>query len=830
VPILSNDHLSFNFDTDTGYFDLRLRAAAAPCLLQARLGAIYSVPHHDQRRRVYWDGELSPTRVEVREQVHTPHGPARTLAVQARTSILADEPLAVTVTFALPEAQPFLLWHVEVANAGHTPLWLDVIDLVRVGPRFQPRAGRSSRWYRLRTWLRSGPEEEPHPGGPAGTLSLGPAPGVRAGRLAFFCNGYQSWSFAGALQAGDHQPSSMFGPYGDPKALNLVTPRFRRAGRFTSDMFGVVGDTDHQAGLVAGFLSQREQFSAVEVLLDPEAPSLRLTAQCDDVSLAPGEARVSDWAYLQFADLRQPDPLGAYAEAVARENDARVPAHTPVGWCSWYHYFDRVTERDMLANLDALVKERARLPLDFVQLDDGFQAQVGDWFETKPTFPHGLRWLSDRIRAKDLTPGLWLAPYIVRSDARLLRQHPEWCLRDARGRLASAGFNWGRWCYALDPTHPDVRAHVHRLIETAVQEWGFPYLKLDFLYAAALPAKRYDASLTRAQAMRQALSDIRAAAGPEVFLLGCGCPLGSAVGLVDGMRVSTDVAPDWDPTLLTPHLAPLLIREMDFVGVRNAIRNTINRAPLHRRWWLNDPDCLLVRDHDTNLTEAEVRSLATVIALTGGMFLVSDDMSRLRPERQRYIAALLPLLGARPQVPGWLGSHMPDLLVLRLSGAVGEWVVVGAFNWGAHRRERSLDLAALGLQPDQDHYVSEFWDHKTWLHPAGQPLALEPIPRHGARLLALRPRCDGPALAGTSFHFSQGQEITRWRVDGASLAFTIELGRRAEGHVDLALPAAPRRVEMDGAPLSVLELGHDLYRLNLQVNGSATVRVQWHFA
>jgi alpha-galactosidase len=543
--------------------------------------------------------------------------------------------------------------------------------------------------------------------------------------------------------------------------------------------------------------------------------------------LAPGATRGTDWAYLEFVDLRQPDPLAGYAEAAARENAARVPAHTPVGWCSWYHYFDRVTEQDMLANLDAIARERDTLPLDFVQLDDGFQAQVGDWFETKPTFPHGLRWLASRIHASDLTPGLWLAPYMVRSDARLLRQHPDWFLRGANGRLVSAGVNWARWCYALDPTHPAVRAHVQRLIHTAVHEWGFPYLKLDFLYAAALPAQHYDPTLTRAQAMRLALSDIRAAAGPDTFLLGCGCPLGSAVGLVDGMRVSTDVAPDWDPTLLTPRLAPLLRREMDFVGVRNALRNTINRAPLHRRWWLNDPDCLLVRDHDTNLTEAEVRSLATVIALSGGMFLVSDDMGRLPPERQRYIAALLPVLGVSARAPGWMDSEMPDLFVLPLAGAAGEWVVAGVFNWAGHTRERIVDLAALGLPPEAAYHVSEFWDQSTCQLRAGEPLRLGPLPPHGARLVALRRRTPPPALIGSSFHFSQGSEVSSWQVAGSTLTLGLDLGRRADGHLCLALPAAPRAAESGGQPLSVLELGPGLYRLSLQVNGSALIRVEW---
>jgi alpha-galactosidase len=568
----------------------------------------------------------------------------------------------------------------------------------------------------------------------------------------------------------------------------------------------------------------------VEVLLDPAAPSLRLTAQCDDVALAPGEARGPDWAYLQFITLSAPDQLGAYAEAVARENQARVPGHVPVGWCSWYHYFDRVTESDLLANLRAIVAERGQLPLDFVQLDDGYQAQVGDWFETKPTFARGLAWLAAEVRAQGQVPGLWLAPYMVRSDARLLREHPGWFLRESNGRRANAGFNWFRWCYGLDPTHPAVREHVQRLITTAVHEWGFPYLKLDFLYAAALPAQRHDRTLTRAQAMRLALADIRAAAGPETFLLGCGCPLGSAVGMVDGMRISTDVAPDWNPQLFTPRLAPLLYREMDFVGVRNAIRNTINRAPLHRRWWLNDPDCLLVRDHDTRLTEPEVRSLASVIALSGGMFLVSDDMNRLAPGRQRYIAALLPVLGASAYAPDWLDSDMPDVFVLPRPG-VGDlepWVVAGIFNWDDEPRDREVSLRQLGLDPAGEHWAAEFWDGECWRLRPGEPLRLPAIPPHGARLVALRPcRPHQAGLVASSLHFSQGGEVTRWDENDRQLELTLDLGREAEGDVRLALPAPPVSASLDGQPLAVSNLGQGAFGLRVRVMRSAQIRVSW---
>jgi len=62
---------------------------------------------------------------------------------------------------------------------------------------------------------------------------------------------------------------------------------------------------------------------------------------------------------------------------------------------------------------------------------------------------------------------------------------------------------------------------------------GFRYLKLDFLYCAALPGHRYDPGVTRAQAMHTALRIMREAAGEGVFLMGCSVPIGAAIGYMD---------------------------------------------------------------------------------------------------------------------------------------------------------------------------------------------------------------------------------------------------------------------------------------------------------
>jgi hypothetical protein len=49
---------------------------------------------------------------------------------------------------------------------------------------------------------------------------------------------------------------------------------------------------------------------------------------------------------------------------------------------------------------------------------------------------------------------------------------------------------------------------------------------------------------------------------------------------------------------------------MNLPAARNAVRNTLTRSPLHTKWFLNDPDCLLLRP-TTKLTPAELQVCAT---------------------------------------------------------------------------------------------------------------------------------------------------------------------------------------------------------------------------
>ena len=373
-----------------------------------------------------------------------------------------------------------------------------------------------------------------------------------------------------------------------------------------------------------------------------------------DGAILPGSGRrnntssqhETDWAYLQLMSPHSYDEevMVYYLHAVAAYNHARPLQNGSLltGWCSWYHYYSDISESNLQENFTKLAAMRKRMPTNVAVVDDGYMTAWGDWDSLKPgKFKSGMEAVARDIESKGMRPGIWLAPFTADKHARVTspQQHPDWVIRNDFGAPANSA-NCGKWFYGLDATNPAVRDHVHEAITRAVQVWGYNVLKIDFLYAACLQGNgKFDLSTTRAQAMHMALDTIRSAAGPNVFLIGCGCPIASAIGFVDGMRISADTGPTWYPA------PPLPFWDHGTLPcLRSMIRNSISRAPLGHRWWHNDPDCLLLGE-STRLTDIEVASAATVVAMTCGMMLLSDDLTKVSLARMRIVTKIFPLTG-----------------------------------------------------------------------------------------------------------------------------------------------------------------------------------------
>ncbi len=535
-------------------------------------------------------------------------------------------------------------------------------------------------------------------------------------------------------------------------------------------------------------------------------------------------------------DLPHSEQLAAYAEAVAREMKPRMPARPPpLAWTHWYQFFNDISEERFLAAAERIGSLAGELPFRTVQLDDGYQPAWGDWELANPRFAHGLGHLAARIREQGFTPGLWLAPFVVQPGSRLAREHPEWLLRDHRGRPARSGFFYSFFGYALDLSQPEVLGHL-RGLGRRLRDWGFVFIKADFCYAGALPGARRDPRLTRAQVLRAGLQALREGIGPEAFLLGCGCPFGPALGLVDAMRVGPDTAPSWHPELWSqPWSKPLLKGERSVASLRNNLRHTLVHSVLHRRWWWNDPDCLMVRDFNTRLSEDEVRSALSLIGLSGGLVVSSDDLGRLPAERRRLIALLTPILSPGGRALDLLEREMPELYQVPLRTGWDSWQLLLAGNWRDRPRECSLELERLGLPGEVSLHVFDFWQ-RTYFRHTGPRIELGRLEPHASRLLRLSPAEPAqptPCLVGDTLHITQGLEISGWEATEGRVKITLsDLGRKVEGELWLHLPgsghagAAPRAI-CDGHATPIRLAGPEMYAVEIRARGATIVEARW---
>ncbi|MEW5940329.1 MAG: glycoside hydrolase family 36 protein [Chloroflexota bacterium] len=319
--------------------------------------------------------------------------------------------------------------------------------------------------------------------------------------------------------------------------------------------------------------------------------------------------------------------FSAYAQALGNRFGFKSDKPAPRIWCSWYSLYTMIDEPILVRVFDEL----GDLPFDVLQVDDGWQVKTGDW-EANAKFPSGMTALADKIKSTGRKAGLWLAPLIAAKSSRLFREHPDWFLKDKKGKFVNAGFNWGEWIYALDVTHPAALDWLDALMKQ-VRAWGFDYLKLDFLYAAALPGKRH-APMPREAAYRQGLKRLREAMGADAFFLSCGAPIIPSLGLCDAMRVGPDVAGDWEV-----YRDSVLLQNPTTPGTRNGIRTSVNR------FWLQplvttDPDVAYFAEKGATMT-AEQKRLLQDLALICNFKAASDLPQWMTPAERESLRAFL---------------------------------------------------------------------------------------------------------------------------------------------------------------------------------------------
>ena len=185
----------------------------------------------------------------------------------------------------------------------------------------------------------------------------------------FYKHGWQSWSPTLVLDCSGGDvllASPVIAPHTEPEA---------RDGRFVSELMTAIASPETGHGLVAGFITTADQFS--QLWLDREPQTLAAASYADGVAVPPGGSLASERLFLEPTTA----PLEAmerYGDALGRAMETTPPEQIATGWCSWYQFWQGVKEEHIIANLEELTRRRHDLPFEYVQIDDGYQAEIGD--------------------------------------------------------------------------------------------------------------------------------------------------------------------------------------------------------------------------------------------------------------------------------------------------------------------------------------------------------------------------------------------------------------------------------------------------------------------
>lgn len=116
---------------------------------------------------------------------------------------------------------------------------------------------------------------------------------------------------------------------------------------------------------------------------------LQILMNCEDRLLSAGQHWQSE-ALICLEGADREALLAELAERIAAEHGSLIGqvGERPNGWCSWYHYYTDVSADDIRENLAVRAE---RFPaLRYVQIDDGYQAKMGDWLTPSPKFEQGV--------------------------------------------------------------------------------------------------------------------------------------------------------------------------------------------------------------------------------------------------------------------------------------------------------------------------------------------------------------------------------------------------------------------------------------------------------
>ncbi|MGN0894574.1 MAG: glycoside hydrolase family 36 protein [Succinivibrio sp.] len=317
-----------------------------------------------------------------------------------------------------------------------------------------------------------------------------------------------------------------------------------------------------------------------------------------------------------ICDKSKNKALERFAQLISKHH-TKLACNTSIfGWCSWYSFYEDVNENNIYSNLMAM---REHENLSYLLIDDGYQTHMGDWLTFSNRFSNGLEKLcEDIIKAKKI-PSIWIAPFIASEKSELFIKHQDYFAKDNKGSPVAAdevtysGWRDLKW-YTLDFSKTEVVNYVQEVFRYFHDKLKIRLYKLDACYWGAIRSLKFQSeNFNCIDNYRTGLKAILEIIGHDSVIIGCNAPMWPSLGLVHAMRVGDDIIRNGDRILQTS-------------------KEIFSRMWMHKKLWLNDPDCLCLKNFKDQTAKDEEFNfhLCTILATTG-VLMLGDDLEKLEP-------------------------------------------------------------------------------------------------------------------------------------------------------------------------------------------------------
>ncbi|MFH1616646.1 MAG: glycoside hydrolase family 36 protein [Planctomycetota bacterium] len=476
----------------------------------------------------------------------------------------------------------------------------------------------------------------------------------------------------------------------------------------------------------------------------------------------------------------------------------------PVGWCSWYCFFGEFNEIKALKIAEFAAKNLKEYGFEYVQLEtwckNSTDVPVFNHYHglkhDPAKFPHGMKYVADKIHEKGLKAGLWVVPLATGEESVFLKDK-DMFLTERTGNPVKS---WsGR--YTLDPTHPKARKYIKNMLATINDRWSYDYVKIDGLELGGDPVNDYymDTIYNRNSVrklfyrkqkdpLRNIALLIRRAIGPKTFFTVCAAKEnGKFVGIGNAARIGGDIFYEGeDPT---------------WGSILHTAKITTEAYHVHNIFWYNDPDVLSIREP---LPTNHARMLCTIVGLTGQLLFSGDILYELPRERVRMLQQLMPVCDIYPAHLA-KNKKLQPVWNLVIKRDFEQWNVAGLFNWN----EKSdvmlkVKMAQLGLDPAKEYLLYDFWNTRFIGVICGQ--AIIKLRKQSCKLCAIRERTGRPQILSTDRHITQGGVCIKkagWDEDKLCLDVTMDLPKRETFTVVLYVPSEYRLKSVKGQAMAV---------------------------